>query len=199
VSQENAFSVDGKDYQLSGWWKRVGAYLLDWLFFISSAWILFGIFAYVPFYLREIVTNLGANDSGQSFSGSGVQSVSDNSGAQVIADILQFYIIIVPIPLLIITPFLYWGLFMRRKGEKNGQSLGKQIFGIRVVREDGKEVGFWWAGLRQVIVISLLFMNVLLFITVLIAPILNFLWPLWDQKRQALHDKIVKSRVVLAK
>ena len=30
------------------------------------------------------------------------------------------------------------------------------------------------------------------------APAPPDLWPLWDEKNQALHDKIVKSRVVLA-
>ena len=33
----------------------------------------------------------------------------------------------------------------------------------------------------------------------LMPTILNYLWPLWDDKNQALHDKIVKSRVVRAR
>ena len=31
----------------------------------------------------------------------------------------------------------------------------------------------------------------------MIIKILNLLWPLWDDKRQALHDKIAKTNVVV--
>jgi uncharacterized RDD family membrane protein YckC len=27
--------------------------------------------------------------------------------------------------------------------------------------------------------------------------LLNYLWPLWDQKRQALHDKVASTNVVV--
>jgi uncharacterized RDD family membrane protein YckC len=27
-------------------------------------------------------------------------------------------------------------------------------------------------------------------------PVLNLLWPLWDDKKQALHDKVAKTNVV---
>ncbi len=32
--------------------------------------------------------------------------------------------------------------------------------------------------------------------TILILPLLNYLWPLWDKKNEALHDKMCSTRVV---
>lgn len=79
----------------------------------------------------------------------------------------------------------------------NGQTVGKKATGIRVVREDGKPVDAGFAFMRQIVVIQFLFggLGALL---LGIPTILNYLWPLWDDGNQALHDKIVKSRVVMA-
>ena len=88
-------------------------------------------------------------------------------------------------------------LFMMRGGGRNGQSPGKQLVGIRVVREDGQPITFGWALLREVAVKSLLFEGVGGFIF-LLPTLLNYLWPLWDEQDRALHDMIVSSRVVQA-
>lgn len=79
----------------------------------------------------------------------------------------------------------------------NGQTVGKKATGIRVVREDGKPVDAGFAFMRQIVVIQFLFggLGALL---LGIPTILNYLWPIWDDGNQALHDKIVKSRVVMA-
>jgi uncharacterized RDD family membrane protein YckC len=79
----------------------------------------------------------------------------------------------------------------------NGQTVGKRLAGIRVVRESGAPVTAKFAFARQTLVIALLF-NSLLLIPLFIPTALNYLWPLWDENHQALHDKIAESRVVRA-
>ena len=89
---------------------------------------------------------------------------------------------------------LYWGFSMSRE-EANGQSPGKQLLGIRVMREDGLPVDFRLAVQRQVLLLQLLFGLVALLLTGGILWLLDGLWPLRDERRQALHDKIVRTRV----
>ena len=90
---------------------------------------------------------------------------------------------------------LYAPLLLQRSGERNGQTWGKQLVGIRVVRDDGEQVTFGYALLRELVLKDLLFSTVgslLLYIPFLA----NYLWPLWDKENRALHDMIVKSHVV---
>lgn len=81
----------------------------------------------------------------------------------------------------------YWGLTMGRSGAHNGQTWGKQAAGVRVTRENGAPVTFWFGLLREG------------FVKPLIATFtigLDYLWPLWDAKNQALHDKSMGTRVM---
>ena len=93
--------------------------------------------------------------------------------------------------------FIYFPVFMQRAGERNGQSLGKQIAGIRVVRDGGEPMNYGWSLLRQFVVIHLLF-TVLGWIFFGIPILLDYLWPLWDESNRALHDMIVSTHVVRA-
>jgi uncharacterized RDD family membrane protein YckC len=114
--------------ELSGWWKRVGATLLDAL--ISLPFLVFG---YV----------------------------------------------------LIVSPIL-----MGRDGPNNGQTWGKQIVGIRVVRDDGQPFSYGTALLRDFVIKGLLFG------AIAIVSLVDSLWPLWDEQNQALHDKLVNTHVL---
>jgi uncharacterized RDD family membrane protein YckC len=96
---------------------------------------------------------------------------------------------------LLIGGIVNWFL-MGREGERNGQTLGKQLCNIRVIKEDGTPVSTGFAILRDFVVKGLLFGWVGGFF--LIPWLLNYLWPLWDEKNQALHDKMVSSYVVRA-
>ena len=72
--------------------------------------------------------------------------------------------------------------------KKQGQTLGKKVMNIKVVDASGKtptEVTFF---LREIIG---------KFVSAIILMI-GYLFPLWDAKRQALHDKIVNTYVVKA-
>jgi uncharacterized RDD family membrane protein YckC len=91
----------------------------------------------------------------------------------------------------------YAAVFMMRGGRRNGQTPGKQMVGIRVVRERGEPVGYGFALLREFVVKGLLIGTVgslFLYIPIL----LDYLWPLWDEQNRALHDMVASTRVVEA-
>ena len=92
---------------------------------------------------------------------------------------------------------LYAPLLMRREGPDNGRTWGKQMLGIRVVRDNGQPFTFGSAALREVVV-----KNLAVGIASSIIPILpwflNFFWPLWDDQNRALHDMAVSTHVVRA-
>jgi uncharacterized RDD family membrane protein YckC len=103
---------------------------------------------------------------------------------------------------------LYAPFFMRREGERNGQSLGKQAVGIRVVRVSGEPFGWGWGLLREFVIKGLalsmassIASGITFFLLGVggIAPYLaDYLWPLWDDENRAVHDMIAETRVVQA-
>ena len=91
----------------------------------------------------------------------------------------------------------YAPLLMRRKGARNGQTIGKQATGIRVIRADGEPMSFADAALRQIIFKSFGLIVASTFVP-LFPWILNYLWPTWDEQHRALHDLAADTRVVAA-
>jgi uncharacterized RDD family membrane protein YckC len=66
---------------------------------------------------------------------------------------------------------------------------GKAFMGLRVVTSQGKRLRWWRAVIRSVGYI----LSVLYFIPL---PFLGFLRVMWDDQRQALHDKLARTYVV---
>ena len=95
----------------------------------------------------------------------------------------------------IVASACYGAFFMKRPGERNGQTLGKQIVGIRAVRDNGEPFGFGQAFLREFVVKGLLFGTVGSFF-LYIPTLLDYLWPLWDDSDRCLHDMVVTTHVV---
>jgi uncharacterized RDD family membrane protein YckC len=93
--------------------------------------------------------------------------------------------------------FLYAPLLMAREGQYNGQTWGKQMLGIRVVRDNGQTMSFGWAALREIAVKNLA-VTIASSIIPIIPWFLNFFWPLWDDENRALHDMICSTHVVRA-
>ena len=91
----------------------------------------------------------------------------------------------------------YYPLLMMRQGAGNGQTFGKQIVGIRVVRESGEPYTYGPAALREFVIKYLLF-GVVGGFFLAIPTLLDYLWPLWDEQNRALHDMLASSRVVQA-
>jgi uncharacterized RDD family membrane protein YckC len=92
---------------------------------------------------------------------------------------------------------LYAPLLMRREGAQNGQTWGKQLLGIRAVRDSGEPWGFGSAALREVVLKNLA-VGIASSIVPFIPWFLNFFWPLWDDQNRALHDMAASSHVVRA-
>jgi uncharacterized RDD family membrane protein YckC len=86
---------------------------------------------------------------------------------------------------------VYTGGLMSRKGRYNGQTLGKQAAGIRVVRDDGRPVTFKTAFVRDVL-LKLVAGNV----TFGIGWVVDSMWPLGERENRALHDVAVHTHVV---
>ena len=78
-----------------------------------------------------------------------------------------------------------------RRGDGNGKTLGKEVVGLRAVRLDGGPVGWGTALLRELLGKPLLGMTLLWLV-------LDAVWPLVDERRQALHDKIASTVVAPA-
>ena len=79
---------------------------------------------------------------------------------------------------------------------RRGQTPGKKLLGIRVIRTDGSPSDWGWTFLREFVIKLILFELAVDALTFGIGSILDSLWAFWDRDRQALHDKIVKTIVV---
>lgn len=92
---------------------------------------------------------------------------------------------------------VYAPLTMMRRGPHNGQTLGKQLVNIRVMRMDGTPVTAGTAIMRDVVMKNFVIWGLGSFFFA-IPGILSSLWPLWDGQRQTWHDKAVSTVVTNA-
>lgn len=79
-----------------------------------------------------------------------------------------------------------------------GQTVGKRLCRIRVVRTNGRPMDIGWSMLREALLKWILFVFLLSPPTGGIAWMVDVLWPLWDEERRALHDMLAGTRVVKA-
>ncbi len=90
------------------------------------------------------------------------------------------------IPLLV-----YFGIGLWNKvwlPAKRGYSIGQGVMKLRIVGPEGNFVPFGTLVIRLLITVAFGFIPFL--------PLLDLLWPLWDDRRQTLHDKAVNTFVV---
>ncbi len=92
--------------------------------------------------------------------------------------------------LTLVIGYIVWWLFTLRRG----QTPGKRLLGIRVIRADGTPSEWRWTFMREFIVkgIAVSLGNAV----VGIVWIGDLLWAFWDKDRQTIHDKIMKTVVV---
>ena len=156
-------------WQLSGWWSRVGAQLID----ILIVWVPAGLLLLAPILAAE--------------------SARNGSGAET-----AWLIVAIVMTFLVFGAHLFYApLLMKRKGKHNGQSLGKQVCGIRVIRADGEQMSFSDAAMRQIVYKSFGLLVASTFVP-LFPWILNYLWPTWDEQHRTLYDMAADTRVVAA-
>jgi uncharacterized RDD family membrane protein YckC len=154
-------------YVLSGWWRRVGAQVIDGLIISVGALIL--------------VVAITAPFSVGFFAG-------DDFGVASLFVGLFIAVICVSIVALLYAPAMM--------ARTNGKTLGRSATGIRVVRANGQPITFGFAMLREVAVKALLF-GIAGSITFGLANLADYLWPLWEEENRALHDFIVDTRTIL--
>ncbi|MGW0804212.1 RDD family protein [Nonomuraea sp. NPDC002799] len=84
--------------------------------------------------------------------------------------------------------FLYFWLL---QAFWNGQTLGKKLFGMRVVQDNGGKLGVGQAAVRQIVATVLEWLCC-------IGLLVDLAWILFDPRKQALHDKAARTVVVNA-
>ncbi|MEA2347676.1 MAG: hypothetical protein QOG62_1463 [Thermoleophilaceae bacterium] len=167
--------------QLAGWWSRAGAWIIDALI-VAAPVVALAILAIVPLFGAIGLSN----------------SDTTASGAYAALSIIGALVFILAITIGAFIVHLFYGaVLMRREGQVNGQTWGKQLLGIRVVRVNGQPYDFGAGLLRQGVVQYLLFWVVGGWFLG-IPTLLNYLWPLWDEENRALHDMMCDSRVIQA-
>ena len=105
--------------------------------------------------------------------------------AAYILDIVLFFVT------LIVGYIIWWLITLGR-----GQTPGKQLVGIRVMRADGTASDWGWTFIREFLVKFALFDVAADIVAFGLASVLEKLWAFWDKDRQTLHDKIMKTVVV---
>ena len=105
--------------------------------------------------------------------------------AAYVLDVLLFCVTL-------IIGYVIWWLFTLSRG----QTPGKRLLGIRVMRIDGTASDWDWTFIREFVVKFGLFEVVADILTLGLASLVDVLWAFWDKDRQALHDKIMKTVVV---
>lgn len=164
-SDQQAGGLPGQ-FVLSGWWRRVGAALIDGL-----------IVSMVAF---AIMAAIGVGFVGSDF----------NSDAEIGALVGS---LLVGVLVFAIVVLAYAPVMM---GATNGKTLGRMATGIRVVRANGRPISFGFAALREVLVKQIGIWGVASSFTFGLAYLLDVLWPLWDDENRALHDFIVDTRTI---
>ena len=76
-----------------------------------------------------------------------------------------------------------------------GQSPGKQILGLYIMRSDATRAGGGFTWVREFLVKGILFGGLIATVTLWIGWLLAALWLLWDRDRQCLWDKVTDTHV----
>jgi uncharacterized RDD family membrane protein YckC len=161
-----AVATVGQATGYAEWWQRAVAYIVDGIIVAVPAWIIMAI-ASVGFVRK---TTVNRDQFG---------NLMINSGA--LAGIF------VGLGIILLIGILYRVLM---EGSPRGQTVGKMAMKIAVKDADtGGPIGYGRAFGRWVVAS-------ILWIAFYLPGIIDLLFPLWDQKKQTLHDKAVRSVVV---
>lgn len=159
--------TDAQGRPLAEWWKRVVAYLID------------GFVVGVPSTIVFVALMAGSISQVET---DPITGEITGGGGTLIGSYLLGYV------LMFVIATVYFGVM---NGGAKGQTLGKMALKIQVRHATtGGPLGVGRGLGRYLVTIPLSLF------TCGIGAVLDDLWPLWDAKRQALHDKVVNSVVV---
>ena len=100
-------------------------------------------------------------------------------------------IVVMTVSLALMLGYVIWWLIALGRG----QTPGKQLVGIRVIKAGGEPSGWGYTFVREFIIKGVLG-GLLSSITGGLYWVVDHLWPLWDGNSQALHDKMMSTLVV---
>lgn len=177
---------------VSGWWRRVGAYVIDGLLVSAVSTV-----ATIPQQVR-LQGDLG--DLMRRFE-------NEVAGSQNRPDFGPFFRDYVDLLLPVITwsvlaAFVVWVVYSSLMLRFKSATLGKMAVGIAVRLRDRPGQLPWSAILVRVLVqqgVMLTAILPVLYLALSWFPYLDSLWPLWDKRNQALHDKAARTQVVLVR
>lgn len=170
---------------LAGWWRRVGASLIDSLILTPLNAVLL-----IPFYgpvaaeFRRFIAEIEASVE----SGSGQLPVFTLS--------TEIYVLFVQMAAVCLAFSLLWTFVWLRWKQATP---GKLALGMRIrLREAPGRLSWGTIGLRWSAQSGVALIALVPFAGSVVAlyQILDGLWPLWDGRRQALHDKVARTNVV---
>lgn len=173
---------------LAGYWQRVGAFVLDWLLQSLIAGLLGSYFLIQAFdgYFDQVSSMMSSVEGGEQPDFTSVMDSIDSTQ-------LMYY---TAVSIVVFVAYQYFFL------TRSGQTPGKMATGISVrLRERPGPP-------PSEVVLRRLALPVGLFVLQLVplvgtiagfARVLDLLWPAWDDRRQALHDKVAATNVVVGK
>lgn len=169
----HAIKTTADGVPLASWGRRVAAWLIDGVILAVVA----GTIAWLatPALQQNMTRMLDAAAQGDRATATQLQG-------ELVGPSIQFGLVL----WLVVTAYclVFW--------TTTGQTIGKMALGISVRRaaEPGP-LPIGTALLRRLVPLAGEFISLL--------TLIDYLWPLWDDKRQALHDKLAGTQVVMGK
>lgn len=191
----NGDQQDEPDWVLASYGQRMGAWALDFVGFTLP--VILMIVGLVVLVLGLIFSVESVQESititSESVEVEGDIEESFLKGAAWVAGIVGAVLVVLAILGLLLLGYIVWWLFALGRG----QTPGKQIVGIRVIKDDGTPSNWGYTFLRE-FVIKFLLLGFISEATLGIARLVDYLWPLWDRAEmmQTLHDKMLGTIVV---
>ena len=198
--QQESIAADGEqpqepDWVLASYGQRMGAWALDFVgFTLPFVLLIIGLVVLVLgliFSSESVTESITITSDSMTIEESIEESVL--SGANWLVAIMGTVGLVLGILGIILLGYIVWWLIALGRG----QTPGKQIVGIRVIKDDGSPSNWGYTFLRE-FVIKLLLVGFISDMTFGIARLVDYLWPLWDraEKMQTLHDKMLGTIVV---
>jgi len=156
----------------ASWGKRVGAALIDGLL---------GALVFIPALIGLIMLLSKIETTTDPVTNVTTSEMTGGTGGALA---------LMAIGTLLALAFAIWNRIIKQG--KSGYTIGKGIMGIKLVKaETGQPIGAGMAFLRYVVT------QAISSFTCGVGGLVDVLWPLWDDKKQAIHDKVGATNVVV--